>query len=184
MSALMLAQLLPSAGYVPARVFLVHRRAVAGASHHGSRQVLLIPVDAVVRSASRESGIPGKGWTVVIKFTIALLSVLAIALLIIAFVRFGPDFATQLRACQTSLYSTDQFRCLTSGSQAATMGFVLYLAGVVAALVAWALGLITTAVHGRWGWFVVVLLLSPLGSLLYGLFGGSTSSATARAARA
>ena len=106
-----------------------------------------------------------------IKFIIAILSALAIALLIIAFVGFGPAFATQLQTCQTSLYTTDQFRCLTSGSQAATMGFVLYLAGVVAALVAWVLGLIMTVVRGRWSWFLVVLLLSPLGSLLYGLFG-------------
>ncbi len=120
--------------------------------------------------------IPGKGWTIVIKFTVAILSALAIALLIIAFVGFGPAFATQLHACQTSLYTSDQFRCLTAGGQAATSGYVLYLGGAVAALLAWALGLITTAVHGRWGWFLVILLFSPLGSLLYGLFGASVSS--------
>jgi hypothetical protein len=122
-----------------------------------------------------------------VKRTIALLSILAIALLSIAFLNYGPAFATQLQSCQTSLYTSDQFRCLTSGSQAATMGFVLYLVGVVAALVAWVLGLITTAVRGRWGWFLVVVLLSPLGSLLYGLFGPatrSTNSAMARAAGA
>lgn len=115
-------------------------------------------------------GTPRKGWNRM-KPTIALLSIAAIILLSIAFVGFGPAFATQLQACQTSLYTTDQFRCLTSGSQAATSGFALYLAGVVAAFIAWVLGLITTLARGRWGWFLVVLLLSPLGSLLYGLFG-------------
>jgi hypothetical protein len=35
----------------------------------------------------------------------------------------------------------------------------------------WILGLIRTAQLGRWGWFVAVLLISPLGSLLYGLAG-------------
>jgi len=120
----------------------------------------------------------------VIKFTVAILSALAIALLIVAFVGFGPAFATQLQGCQTSLYTSDQFRCLTSGSKAATNGFVLYLAGVVAALLAWVLGLIMTAAHGRWGWFFVVLVLSPIGSLLYGLFGASASSPRSTSARA
>jgi hypothetical protein len=141
-----------------------------------------------MRHASRQPGTtPGKGWIIVIKFTIAILSALAIALLIIAFVGFGPAFATQLQSCQTSLSTSDQFRCLTSGSQAATMGYVLYLGGAVAALLAWVLGLLTTLVHGRWGWFLIVLLFSPLGSLLYGLFGASTHpnrSTSARAARA
>lgn len=118
----------------------------------------------------------GKGWIVVLKFTVAILSVLAIALLIVAFVGFGPAFATQLQSCQSSLYTTDQFHCLSSGSQSATIGFVLYLAGVVAAFVAWDLGLIATFVPGRWGWFLVILLFSPLGSLLYGLFGPTISS--------
>jgi hypothetical protein len=120
-----------------------------------------------------------------VKFTVAILSALAILLLIVAFVGFGPAFATQLQACQPSLYTSDQFRCLTAGSQAATTGYVLYLAGVAAALLAWVLGLIMAAVRGRWGWFLVVLLFSPLGSLLYGLFGASPSahrSTTARAA--
>src|SRR5262249_20284550 len=123
-------------------------------------------------------------WTIVIKFTIAILSALAIALLIVAFVGFGPAFATQLQGCQTSLYTSDQFRCLTSGSQAATTGFVLYLAGAVAALLAWVLGLIVTVAHGRWGWFFLVLVLSPIGSLLYGLFGASASSPRPTSARA
>lgn len=151
-----------------------------------SHYVLLctVLITAVVRRGSLQPGIPGKGWTIVIKFTVAILSALAIALLIIAFVGFGPAFATQLHACQTSLYTSDQFRCLTAGSQAATMGYVLYLGGAVAALLAWALGLITTAVHGRWGWFLVVLLFSLLGSLLYGLFGTSTSSPRVTSARA
>lgn len=105
------------------------------------------------------------------KLLIALLSILAIALLSIAFVYYGPAFATQLQSCQHAANSTYSTSCLTSGSRAATLGLVLYLGGVVAALLAWVLGLVKTAQIRRWLWFIVVFLLSPLGSLLYGLLG-------------
>jgi hypothetical protein len=116
---------------------------------------------------------PRKGTTTV-KPIIALLSALAIVLLAIAFLLYGPAFATQLQSCQTSLYTTDQFQCLTSGSREATNGFILYLAGVVAALLAWGIALIRTVQLQRWFWFIVVFLLSPLGSLLFGVAGPTT----------
>lgn len=117
------------------------------------------------------------GRAAVNKPTIAILSILAIALLIIAFVGFGPAFATQLRDRQSSSASTNLTnlaQCLTLGSCATTIGLVLYLACVLAALVAWIIGMIKTAQIRRWAWFVVVLLISPLGSLLYGVVGTTT----------
>lgn len=108
------------------------------------------------------------------KRTIMILSIAAIVLLIAAFVGFGPAFATQLRSCQSSATGTSTLNCLTSASSAVVIGFVLYLAGVLAALLAWIVGLIRTAQLRRWGWFVVVLFISPLGSLLYGVAGPST----------
>jgi uncharacterized membrane protein len=115
-----------------------------------------------------------------VKLLIALLSILAIALLSIAFVNYGPAFATQLQSCQHAGNGTSSTGCLTSGSRAATLGLVLYLAGVVAALLAWLLGLVKTAQIRRWIWFIVVFLLSPLGSLLYGLVGPTTRPYPAR----
>jgi uncharacterized membrane protein len=106
-----------------------------------------------------------------VKLLIALLSILAIALLTSAFVYYGPAFATQLQSCQHAATGPYATGCLTSGSRAATLGLVLYLGGVVAALLAWVLGLVKTAQIRRWLWFIVVFLLSPLGSLLYGLVG-------------
>lgn len=105
------------------------------------------------------------------KLLIALLSILAIALLSSAFVYYGPAFATQLQSCQHAASGPYSPSCLTSGSRAATLGLVLYLGGVAAALLAWLLGLVKTAQIRRWIWFIVVFLLSPLGSLLYGLVG-------------
>jgi hypothetical protein len=94
----------------------------------------------------------------------------------LAFIAYGPAFAAQAQACQPLITSNSPQApgCLTSGSQAATIGLVLYLAGVVVALLAWLLGLVKTAHIRRWFWFIVVFLLSPLGSLVYGLLGPSS----------
>jgi hypothetical protein len=108
------------------------------------------------------------------KRTIAILSLAAIVLNVIAFVGFGPAFASQLRSCQSSAYSVNLYGCLTSAGSAVTVGFVLYLGGVIAAIFAWIMGLIKTAQIRRWGWFAAVLLLPALGSLLYGLAGPTT----------
>jgi hypothetical protein len=105
------------------------------------------------------------------KRIIATLSVAAIVLNLIAFVGFGPAFATQLRSCQTSIYSTSLYSCLTAGGGAVDIGFALYLGGVVAAIIAWIMGLVKTAQIGRWGWLAAVFLLPALGSLIYGVAG-------------
>jgi hypothetical protein len=93
-------------------------------------------------------------------------SLATIVCLAAAFLGYGPAFATQLRSCQ-SAYST----CVSTASWGVLIGFVLSLLGALAALVAWVMGLIKTASIGRWGWFVVVFLMSPLGALLHGLLG-------------
>jgi hypothetical protein len=105
------------------------------------------------------------------KRAITIVSLSGIVFLIIAFVGFGPAFATQLRSCQGA---ANQVSCLTSASSAVTIGFVLYLIGALAALAAWIMGLFKTARIGRWGWFVAVLFTFALGSLLYGVAGPTT----------
>ncbi len=110
------------------------------------------------------------------KRTIALLSIAAIVLNAIAFIGFGPAFATQLRFCQSSANSANLLGCLTSAGASVDIGFVLYLSGVIAAVVAWIMGLIQTAQIRRWGWFAAVLLLPALGSLVYGLVGPTTTA--------
>ncbi len=110
------------------------------------------------------------------KRTIAILSVIGIVLNVIAFVGFGPAFATQLRSCQSSVASTNLLSCLTSGGSAVDAGFVLYLGGVIAVVVAWIMGLIRTAKIRRWGWFAAALVLPALGSLIYGVAGPTTKA--------
>jgi hypothetical protein len=117
-----------------------------------------------------------KGVATMNKGLIVVLILLAILLNAIAFVGFGPAFSTYLRSCQMSISSPYPTSCSTSASSTVVIGFVLYLSGVIAAIFAWIVGLITTARIRRWGWFVVVLILPVLGSLLYGLIGPATKS--------
>lgn len=51
------------------------------------------------------------------------------------------------------------------------IGVVLLIAAAVLHLIAWILALVRSAKMRSWVWFVVVLLLSELGTLLYALFG-------------
>jgi hypothetical protein len=48
---------------------------------------------------------------------------------------------------------------------------VLFLLGCVLGAAAWLMGLMATARLGRWDWFIAVLVLGPLGALIYGVAG-------------
>lgn len=50
-------------------------------------------------------------------------------------------------------------------------GVVLSGIGIILSLVSWIGALVATGRQGRWGWFVLVLLLSGIGELIY-LIGG------------
>jgi hypothetical protein len=50
-------------------------------------------------------------------------------------------------------------------------GVVLTGIGIILALVSWIGTLVATGRQGRWGWFVLVFLLSGIGELIY-LIGG------------
>ena len=111
------------------------------------------------------------------KAIIAILSLAAIVLNVIAFVGYGPAVATQLFGCHSSLYGPPATGCAAYPASAVAIGSALYLGGLLAALIAWILGLAKTAQIKRWGWFVAVLLTPPLGTLLYGLAGPTTRAA-------
>jgi hypothetical protein len=48
------------------------------------------------------------------------------------------------------------------------MGYTVWIPAIVA-LGAWLLGIVDTVRRGMWGWFVLVLLVPVLGSLIYGI---------------
>ena len=100
------------------------------------------------------------------KRAILILSILAIVLFIGGIVLVGGSAAN---GCTTT--ATGQASCTSGAAAGAGIGVLLYVVGAIATFVAWILGIIKTATVRRWGWLVLVLLLSPLGSLIYGAAG-------------
>jgi hypothetical protein len=49
----------------------------------------------------------------------------------------------------------------------AILGGLLAGVGAICALISWIGALVATGKQGRWGWFVVVFILSGLGELIY-----------------
>jgi lipopolysaccharide export LptBFGC system permease protein LptF len=53
----------------------------------------------------------------------------------------------------------------------AAIGGILYLLGGIVTFLAWVMGLLFTARAKEWLWFVIVLILFAVGTLLYSLMG-------------
>lgn len=53
-----------------------------------------------------------------------------------------------------------------SGSTLYAAGLILVGIGVVIEVISWIIALISSAVLGRWGWFIVTLILGLIGLLL------------------
>ena len=58
----------------------------------------------------------------------------------------------------------------------ALIGVVAYLIGLVLYIISWIGSLVATAKLGRWGWFVCILLLSPIAELVYVFAGPSVGA--------
>lgn len=107
------------------------------------------------------------------KKAIIFLSAASIVLYVLFFVLLIGAGASASSACGASATSAEiaSSGCANSAVAGFGISFLFFLLGVILAFVAWILGLIKTAQAQAWGWFVVVLLLSPLGSLIYGIAG-------------
>ena len=120
------------------------------------------------------------------KLAILILSIVAILGFIGGFVLDIAGTAAVVSQCQqvandqTALQACIQDHA-ASGAGLLLIGTLGFIVGGLCGLVAWILGLVKTAQIGRWGWFVAVLLLPGLGSLIYGI-AGPTERAVAVAA--
>ena len=74
--------------------------------------------------------------------------------------------------------------CVSSarlGSCTGALGIAIFLASLLLVVafftgaVAWVMGMLQAADEKRWGWFVAVLLLGAVGSLIYGLAQSTTA---------
>ncbi len=109
------------------------------------------------------------------KRAVLILSIVAILLLIVGSFMFGSAVASIAAQCAQTTDPTAQQQCTQqAGVQQAgstLLAVSLISLGGLASFVAWIMGLIKTAQVKAWGWFVAVLLVSPLGSLIYGIAG-------------
>jgi hypothetical protein len=109
------------------------------------------------------------------KRAVLILSIVSIVLFVIGFVMFFAAGAAVAAAnCTTD--ASGQLSCPngntpTGALVTAGLGVLVIVLGGLAATVAWIMGLIKTAQVKAWGWFVAVLLVSPIGSLIYGIAG-------------
>jgi hypothetical protein len=109
------------------------------------------------------------------KRAVLILSIVAMLLLIVGTFMFFGSVASAASQCAQITDPAAQQQCAQqAGTQQAgsiALGFLVLGLGGLATTIAWVLGLIKTAQVKAWGWFVAVLLVSPLGSLIYGIAG-------------
>jgi hypothetical protein len=106
---------------------------------------------------------------------ILIVSLIASALGIVGLVAvllISPALATP----ETCIGSTGPGSLCFSGGQAKLVallgiGFGPLLASLLLGMPAWVMALTETTRRKLWGWFVVVLLVSPIGAMLYGFLG-------------
>lgn len=120
------------------------------------------------------------------KRAVLILSIIAILGIIAGVVVLGMAIAAVATQCQQFANDQTQLNQCTqsAGTQVAgqtLIAILLYIVGGLCAFVGWILGLVKTAQIGRWGWFVLVLLISPLGSLIYGIAGPTERAVPAMA---
>jgi hypothetical protein len=109
------------------------------------------------------------------KKTILWLVLTAIVLALIGVAVFVPSIATAARHCTQDQINNNTCSVKLSGAETVgvVIGSILWLISGVLWLVAWIGALIRSAKMQSWVWFVVVLLLGGLGTLLYAIFGPS-----------
>lgn len=109
------------------------------------------------------------------KRTILWMEIISFILAIIGLAVFLPAILSVAQTCSQA--QIDAGTCTPTVSAGAGAGFaigvVLFIVAGVLATIAWIGALIRSAKMQTWGWFVVVLLLHGLGTLIYAIGGPS-----------
>jgi hypothetical protein len=109
-----------------------------------------------------------------VKRIVLIASVVAVLAILGAYILLVPTVVAAGNQCFQQPPATQQ-QCVTRIFNAHASGNsfagLLILVGFLASLVGWLVALVRTAQTHRWGWFVAVLLLSPVASLIYGIAG-------------
>jgi hypothetical protein len=112
------------------------------------------------------------------KRTILFLSIAAILVGIVGLVVFIVGIGTAAN-CAGAGATTISQDCATQAGAPTLIAFALFGLYGLLSLITLIGGLIKTAQIGAWGWFVAILLLTPLASLIYGIAGPETRAAPA-----
>lgn len=107
------------------------------------------------------------------KHTILWLFLTAIILAIIGAVLFAIGAVSAAGHCTQAQLNNGTCRITPNGAQSAAIaiGIVLWILAALLELVAWIMALIRSAMMRSWGWFIVVLLIHGLGTLIYAIAG-------------
>lgn len=100
------------------------------------------------------------------KKTIAIFFIIGVVVAIIGAIIYGAGIAS---AASTIAANPDGTASGVSAGLVGTalIGLAILFIGAIINAVAWIGALVATGKQGRWGWFVVVLLLNGLGELIY-----------------
>jgi len=104
------------------------------------------------------------------------LEVIAIIVTIIGLAVFLPTVFSVAQSCTPEQISAQTCTPTVSTGQGAgfIIGVLLFVVAAIVHLIAWIGALIRSARMQTWGWFVVVLLFSSLGTLIYAIAGPSS----------
>ena len=107
------------------------------------------------------------------KRTILWLFLSGIILAIIGTAIFVPVVVSATSHCTQAEISSGTCKITPTGGQSAmiVIGVILWLLAAVLDLVAWIMALIRSAMMRSWGWFILVLLIHGLGTLIYAIAG-------------
>ena len=112
------------------------------------------------------------------KRTILFLSIAAILLGIVAAVAYVVGLGAVVNCAGTgaTTVSTD---CAAQGATPILIGIGVGILAGICSLIAWIGGLIKSAQTQAWVWFVLILLFTPLATLIYGIVGPDKPQAQA-----
>ena len=115
------------------------------------------------------------------KRTILWMEVISFILAIIGLAVFLPTVFSVAQSCpQDQINAGTCTPSVSAGAGAGIgIGVVLFIVAGILATIAWIGALIRSAKMQTWGWFVVVLLLHGLGTLIYAIGGPSDQSVAA-----
>ena len=107
------------------------------------------------------------------KRTILWLFLASIILAIIGAAIFVPAVVSAASHCTQAQLNSGTCNVTPTGGQSAAIaiGVILWVIAAVLELVAWIMALIRSAMMRTWGWFIVVLLIHGLGTLIYAIAG-------------